>query len=90
MQKGTPVLSDYSQQSASSGRRLGRIRHLYRPSRPVRDILSIRLHTLNCQGFAWHRLQHRDKLVQLLLHMRSSKADLMALTWNYGTLCGAH
>ena len=92
MQKGTPVLSDYSQQSASSGRRLGRIRHLYRPSRPVRDILSMRLHTLNCQGFAWHRLQHRDKLVQLLLHMRSSKADLMALTELHGTMgpCVVH
>ena len=92
MRKGTPVLSDYFQQSADSGRRLGRIRHVYRPSRPVRDPLSERLHTLNCQGLAWHRLQHRDKLVQLLLHMRSSRADLMALTELHGTMgpCVVH
>ena len=70
----------------------GKGRHVYRPSRPVRDPLSERLHTLNCQGLAWHRLQHRDKLVQLLLHMRSSRADLMALTELHGTMgpCVVH
>ena len=86
MRKGTPVLSDYSQQSASPGRRLGRIRHLYRQSRPVRELHSIRLQTLNCQGLAWHRLQHRDKLVQLLSHMRQCKADIISLTELHGTM----
>ena len=92
MRKGTPVLSDYSQQSAGTGRRPGRIRHVYRPSRPVREIVSVRLQTLNCQELAWHRLQHRDKLVQLLNHMRHSKADLLALTELHGNLgpCVVH
>eukprot|EP00435_Cladocopium_sp_Y103_P015142 s3945_g3.t1 len=83
MTEQTPVLYDYS--SSSAGRRQGRIRHVHRPSRSVRDLFSMKLQTLNCQGLCWHNLKHRDKLVQLLLHMRSSKADLVALTELHGT-----
>ena len=54
---GTPVLYDYAaaSQSSGTGRRPGRIRHLHRPSRPQRELGTLKLQTLNCafHGIIW-------------------------------------
>ena len=83
---GSPVVYAYdsAQRASSTGRCRVRIRHRQRQSRPVREVHSFSLGTLNTQGLSWDCLGHRDKLVWLLEFMRASRLDMLSLTELHG------